>query len=796
MRDWSFKILKNKQMIKKITNTLRNFKRSPLLLFISIPGLMVGLTASILLMAYIKHETSFDKSFPNKERVVRLYSTWIEDNSVSIWPICLREAYSELPKQIPEIELATQIYRGGKITILHEKKQFENQRVLYADAEIFNVFGLDLLEGNKDDALKQKNTVVVSESFAKKAFASNDCLNKILKIDNADYTITGIIKDLPSTTHFSFDVLTSLSTLDPELFGGLEFFTYYLLKDNTNFDDANTKISTFYTNMLQEHFGDFNATFKSGIEKLLRLHLHSITEFDLSKKGNMTQAYILGFIVFFILLIAIINYVNLFILYGEKRAAEIGIRKSFGASVNSLVRLFYFESALLNIIAFIFTILLIVAAFSFSFMHLAVDISFSEISAPSSIVMFVSFFIFLILITGAYPAFYLSKLQPIHVIKGGSKSVIRKKWLSVLSVLVQFSISVFLITTLLIINSQLDYLKSIPLGFNSKNVYGISNLNKEISQNSQTVKDELSKLPFIIEIGSSSHFMGGGCSGQLIYPFGESTETAKSINQYRVQEGFCKTMGLQLAKGRFFNGTQQDKHSIILNQAAVEMLDLKDPIGKQLVLWEDPLEVIGVTNDFYYNEYAGEEIAPLVISYSNWTNVFYIRTNGDFNKERQEQVANIFKKFDIDYRFQFRAVEDIYDSKFFEINTLMKLLLYAALLAVFLSFTGMFALSVFNIEKRTKEIGIRKVLGSTSSQVLVKLIIDTLKWVVISMPLPFLLVYFLMNEWLKIFANRIEINIWYFLVGGLIAVIIAVLAVSIKSIQKARSNPVDSLRYE
>ena len=784
-------------MIKKVINTLRNFKRSPLLLFISIPGLMVALTASILLMAYIKHETSFDKSFPNKERVVRLYNTWIEENAINILPICLREAYTEIPTQIPEIELAAQIYRSGRINISYNKKQFEKQRVLHVDAEIFNVFGLDLMEGNKDDALEQKNTVVLSESFAKKVFASNNCMTKVLKIDDEDYIITGIIKDFPKTTHFHFDVLTSLNTLNPKQFGGMEFFTYYLLQPNTNFDEANTKISTLYNSILSEHFGDFNAIFKSGIEKLLRLHLHSITEFDLSEKGNMTQAYILSFIVFFILLIAIINYVNLFILYGEKRATEIGIRKSFGASIFSLVKLFYFESALLNLIAFLLTFFVIAAAFSLSLTHLAVDISFLEITSFSSIAIFIGFFIFLILITGAYPAFYLSKLQAIDVIKGGRKSISRKKWLSVLSVLVQFSISVFLITALLIINSQLDYLKGIPLGFKSENVYGVSGFNKEIAQNSQAIKDELAKLPFIEDIGASRHFMGGGCSGQLIYPFGESEESAKSINQYRVQAGFCKTMGLKLAQGSFFNGTSQDKLSIILNQAAVKMLDLKDPIGKQLILWEEPLEVIGVVNDFYYNEYAGEEIAPLVISYSPaWANVFYFRVAGDFNKEQQVQIAELFHKFDKDYRFQYFDLEDTYDGKFYEINTLMKLLLYAALLAIFLSFTGMFALSVFNVEKRTKEIGIRKVLGSTSSQVLVKLIRDTLKWVLISMPLPFLLVYLLMNEWLKTFANRIEINVLYFFMGGLIAVIIAVLAVSIKSIQKAWSNPVDSLRYE
>ena len=783
-------------MIKQLLNTLRNFKRSPLLLFISIPGLLVGVTASVLLMAYIKHETSYDTSFPNKDRVVRLYNIWIEDNSVDVYPICLREAYTEIPEQIPEIELAVQIYRGGKSNVVYNKKQYSNQKILYADAELFSVFGLEVLQGSKNEALKQKNTAVISKSFAKKVFAENTCIGEIIKIDNDDFTITGVINDLPKTTHFSFDILTSLSTLNPDYFGGLEFFTYYLLKHNSNFEDVNAKISHVYTNLLTEHFGRFNSTFKSGIEKLLDLHLHSITDFDLSAKGNMNQAYILGFIVGFILLISIVNYVNLFILYGEKRATEIGVRKSFGASVFSLIRLFYFESTLLNIIAFVLTFLVVAAAFSFSVVNLVSDISFLELSSFSSITMMLAFFAFLILITGAYPAFYLSRLKAVNVIKSSNSSVRRSSWLSIVSVLIQFSISVFLITILLIITAQLSYLKSIPLGFNSEYVYGINGFDKKISESSQSITDELVKLPFVSSTGASAHFMGGGCSGQLIYPYGKSEETAKSINQYRVRDGFCKTIGLQLSEGRLFNGTSQDKQSIILNQAAVKMLGLKNPIGENLVLYDEPQEVIGVLNNFYYNEYAGEEIAPLVISISNYVNVFYIRVLGNFDKAKQKQVAKIFKNTDPDYQFHFFELDDIYQSKFSDINMLMKLLLYGTLLAIFLSFTGMFALSVFNVEKRTKEIGIRKVLGSTSTQVLFKLIADTLKWVLISMPLPFLLVYLIMDEWLSTFTNRIDLSIIYFIAGGAIAILISILAVSIKSIQTARSNPVESLRYE
>jgi putative ABC transport system permease protein len=783
-------------MIKKVINTLRNFKRSPLLLFISIPGLMVALTAAVLFLVFIKHETSYDKCFPNKDRVVRLYNTWMEDNNIENSPISIREAYTEIPQQIPEIELSTQIYRGGLNNVSSGEKHFKSQEVLYADAEIFNVFGLRLLDGNKDDALKQANTAVLAQSLANKLFPQTNCIGKIIKIGDTDYSITGLIKDLPKTTHFSFDILASMESIHPETFGGMEFFTYYLLKDHYDFDEVNVKISSLSNRILSEHFSQFNVTFKSGIEKLLRLHLHSITDFDLSAKGNMTQAYILGFIVAFILLIAVVNYVNLFILYGEKRATEIGIRKSFGASISSLTRLFYFESSLLNIIAFILTILSIAVVFSFASLKLTNDISFLEINSPYSIAMIVGLFFFLILITGAYPAFYLSRLNAIEVIKGSSQSVQRKKWLSVASVLIQFSVSVFLITTLIIINSQLNYLKSIPLGFHSDHIVGVSGFDAQISNQAASIKEELQKLPFIKSVGASAHFMGGGCSGQLIYAYGQDEETAKSINEYRIREGFCKTMGLQLAGGRFFNGSSEDEKSIVLNQAAVKMLGIKNPVGKYMIMDVDPLQIVGVVNDFYYNQYAGEDIAPLVISYSNRVNVFYLKFMGRFNKDEQSQVAAIFSKFNPDYHFTSFSLADVYSKKFTNINMLMKLLFYGALLAIFLSFTGMFALSVFNVEKRTKEIGIRKVLGSTAWQVLLKLIKDTLKWVLISMPLPFLVVYIIMNEWLKTFANRIDLNILYFLAGGAIVIIIAVLAVSIKSIQIARSNPVDSLRYE
>lgn len=784
-------------MIKQLINTLRNFKRSPLLLFVSLPGLVIGLTASLLLMLYLKYETSYDKHFPNKDRVVRLYNACTEENATITYPICLREAYTEIPQQIPEIELATQLYRGGRNNVSFEKMQFRNQQMIYADFEFFDVFGLDLISGNKEDALKQSNTVVIAESLAKKMFANSNCLGKVIEIGSDEFTITGVIKDMPNNTHFHFDLLASLSTLNPKYFGGLEFFTYYLLLDNADFDVAEEKISASNNKILIGHFAGFMENPESGIERLPDLHMYSVADFDLSAKANITGIYILSFLAAFILLIAMINHINLFVLYGEKRSLEIGIRKSLGASFFSLVRLFYFETAILTVAAFAVAFLAIAATVAFFSRLIQVELNFSGIMDPIGIAVIIGFLLLLIFVAGAYPAIYLSKLGVINAIKGGSKTFLRKKWLSILSVLVQFSISVFLIVCLLIINAQLNFLKDIPLGFNSTEVIGISGFDDGIRKKSRSIKDEIGKLPFVSSIGTSGHFMGGGCSGQGIYVYGESEENSKDINEYRVQAGYCETMKLQLESGRFFDGSEEDRQSIILNQAAVKMMGWDDPVGKYVVMHTDPLKIIGVVKDFYYNEYAGESIEPLALTaYSRNVNVFYLKVYGGFGKERQQQLADIFTKFDADYHFKHFNLDEVFKRKFSSEDRLLMFLFYGTFLAIFLSFIGMFALSVFNVEKRTKEIGIRKVLGSSSTEVLIKLLKDILKWVLWSMVPAFLISYILMKDWLMGFVNRIDLGVGYFLIGGFVAIVIAVVAISIRSISAARRNPVESLRYE
>lgn len=784
-------------MLKQLINTLRNFKNRPLLVFVSIPGLAIGLTAFMILMIYVKHEMSYDNHFSTKERVVRLYNTVIDENSSSTYPISLRSAYTIVPTQIPEIELTAQLYRGGDFKVRYGENQFDRQTGLYTDAEFFNVFGLDLITGNKDNALAASLSVVLTESLANKLFNSVECVGKIIETKNQKFTVTGVVEDLPANTHFNFDLLLSINTIKPDNFGGLEFFTYYLLHEDANFELVDQKISSVYNAIITEKFCPPFQEIRSGIERLPDLHLFSVAQSYLSEKGNVKNLYILGFLAAFILLIAIINTINSFVLYGEKRSLEIGIRKSLGAGKGNLRKLFYFETAVLCITAFVLAFIVTYAITPLFAEIINKKFTLSILFDAKGIIGIITFLILLIFICGAYPSLYLSKLNTIDTIKGGSNTIQRKKVLSIAAVLTQFSISVFLIICLLVIVSQVTYLKKVPLGFNVDNVIGISGFDNTIMEKSKSIKAEMLNLPFVSSFGTSSHYMGGGTSGQFIYEYGESEKDVKTINEYRIQEGFCETMELQLASGRFYSGTDADKQSIVINQAAVDMMGLGNAVGKYLVMHTDPLKIIGVVKNFYYNDNAGEKIAPLALSGgSNRPRVFYVKVKGEIGEFERQKITDILSQFDENYIPNIFVLKDTYSRKFWKEDQLIELLLYGTLLAIFLSFAGMFSLSVFNVEKRTKEIGIRKVMGSSSKEVLVFLLGDMLKWVLWSMIPAFLAAYLLMSDWLMGYAVGIDLGVYYFIVSGFMALLIAFVAISVQSYTAATRNPVDSLRYE
>lgn len=771
-------------------------RRNPLLLYVTLPGLAIGLSVVLLLLVYLRYEFSFDQHFSTKDRVLRLYNKVTDNQQTINFGISLRKSYTEIPSKVPEVEAAVQIYRGWTITVKRDDRQLQDLRMLYADPGFFDVFGLSLLYGDKKTALEGTRNIVLTSSAAKKIFGRLDCLGEVVHSNNEPHIVTGVVDDLPKTTHFTFDILASMQTIRPERFGGLELFTYFLIDRNADCAEAGKKIASANDELMQPWLEFLNGHTESGTEYLKDLHMHSVVDGDLSEKASTTNIRIVAGIAFFILIIAMVNFINMYVLHGEKRIAEIAARKSMGATRYTLAKMFYTETGIIAIMALILAlaVTVVVQPFFANLMQRPVDNA--DLFSASGIVIIIAVLIILILISGAYPSFYLSGVNLLSGLKGKTGKVKRKSRLNAAAVMVQFTIMVFLISSIIIMYVQTGYMKKIPLGFEPNDVAAITNFSPEINNNFRSIQEELAGLPFVEAVAFSGHRMGGGCSGQGIKKYGAAGKYL-SVNEYRVQPGFAETLQLQLKNGRYFRDGEQDMKSVVLNEAAARMLGLNEPVGTRVDMFEEPMTVIGLVNDFYYENHAGSPIEPLVLTnYSSRASTAYLRISGEFTPERQLQVAKVFKEYDPSFIFTYYSLSENFEAKFKNEERVVKLVLSGTLIAILIGFTGLMALSVFNINRRTREIGIRKAFGSNEAEVMTALLREMFILVFIAMVIAFMGNYILMSDWLTGYANRISLHAGYFLLSGLFALVIALMSAGWQSWKAATRNPVEALRYE
>lgn len=778
--------------------TLRLLKRNPLLLYFSIPGLAVGLCAFLLLAVYLKYEFSFDKHFPNGDRVVRLCNKTDLEGDRQTLSIGLRTDYTQLPSQVPEIEKAVQMYPGWKSTIKTETGKFNDLSQMWADPEFFDVFGLKLIQGNTGDALAAKNTAVLTRSTAEKLFGTVDCIGKSFNLDDSQLLVTGVMNDLPKTTHFKFDLLTPMaSNAFITSQGSLEFTTYYLIKKGFSLEKANQNIAAVNDKLMEvwKQRGSLNnIKTETYTESLRSIHLHTLTGGDQVPKTDMSQLLIVVGIAFLIFLIALINYINMYLLHGEKRISEIAIRKVSGASRRELSFQFYYENGVIALIALLLGLGMAVLVQPFFVEMINMPLMAGDMFTPLGIALIVAILGLLVLLSGAYPSFYLSKIDMVSGLKGKRRNISKGRF-SKTVVLVQFFITVLLISSLIIIRAQIKHLKEVPLGFDINNVTSVQDFSDQTMKNSMSIKMELEKLPFIQSVGVSQHRMGGRCSGQSIALANSTNE--KPIKEYRVFPGFCENMRLQLKEGGFFDANDTHEKGIILNEAAMRMLGLQFTQGMQVSYKGQPVEVCGVVKDFYFDGNAGNPIDPLVLTrVVDYAGIIYLRTNKPFTPDNRKRVAAVFNQFDPENVVSFSPLGDLYNAKFNKEERIFSMVSSGAFLAIILSFVGILSLSLMNVDRRTKEIGIRKVAGSSEKEVMWKLLSETLLLVTIASLFAFGVAYYLMREWLNGFAVRIHLHPGYFLLSGLFAFVIVLLAVSWQSWRAATRNPVESLRYE
>ncbi|MDY6799713.1 MAG: ABC transporter permease [Bacteroidota bacterium] len=782
---------------------IRNLVSQKFFSIINILGLATGIAATIMLLLYVQHELSYDKFHHNYENTYRIISSIQQgDAEPMVVPFALANAAEVIETNVPEVVSACKLdKREANVTI--NNKVFSSQQFFYVDSTFFDVFSFPVISGNTREALFNPKNIVITQSAAKRYFGEENPINKQLKINGDVFTVKCLIEDIPANSHFTFDFITSFTSINQleRYYGnrGFGFYTYFVVDDKAKNETWKSKVVAESNENIAKHFKDEGMEsalqIDTEIQKMSKIHLYSDYNWEIAPQGNIRNIYIYSFLAFFIIIIAIINFVNLVTARSETRSKEIGLRKVIGAQRKNIVKQFLGEAVIVSFISLLVG-LLIVELFLDSFSILVnreLVLNYTNVKLIGS---FIGLSVIIGLIAGAYPAVYLSKFNPVRILKGITQKGRSNEYLKKGLVIFQFSIAIFLIISLLIMNLQMNYVKRKDLGFDKEHVLVIDNLKPGIYNDLQVIKSELKNIPQVISVCGSENIPTYHMV-QNAYKKGDHPDNSIVINEMAVQDDYIETFGMKIMEGRDFNSKfRTDTFSFIINQTAARKLGLKNPVGKKIYVLKAEGEIVGVVKDFHFNSFH-HKIEPLVLTkYRDYISYISVKVTGNNLNQTISSIENIINKYNTGYEFRYFFMDDRFDNLYKEEQRSNKLNLFGSVLAIIIAMLGIFALTSYTVIKRTKEIGIRKVVGTPVSRILWMLLTDISKWVLLANIFAWPLAYYFMNSWLNNFAYKIELKIWMFVAGACIAFIIAIITVIVLAYRAASANPAHALRYE
>ncbi len=798
----------------------RNIVSQKFYAFINITGLTIGLVTSLLIVLYIVDEFSYDRFHKDAGSIYRVNligrMSGQEFNS----------AYSSAPvasgfmNEIPGVEQACRIVLWEDIPIEHQEDLFTEKTVLVADSNFFDFFSFRLLSGDPETVLFATNSIVLTESAANKIFGytgpgDNRCIGQSLEFGNEKLVcnITGIVEDPPPNSHFHFSMILSMESWDyshNSVWVSNSLLTYIKLGEDTNRELVESQIPELvkkhigpqaqqYLGISFEEFLEKGGAYGFYLQPLTEIHFATDLDLHLEPGGNMKTIYLLIGIVIFIVVIACINFMNLSTARYSGRAKEVGVRKSLGSTAGRLRSQFLTESVLYTLISLLFAqVILIIILPQFNLLsgkllNIKALYNFYYITAIISLVVITG------IIAGSYPAFYLTSFKPVEVLRGRIKAGMKSKGIRRILVIFQFTMSTGLIICTLLIYKQMQYIQNKDLGFDKNNLIVIKNTGS-LGTNKNVFKEELLKMAEV-ESATICNLVPPDLSYSDIFrPAGEDTQERGS-NYCIVDEDLLSTMKLSMADGRFFSKDfSSDINRIVINEAAARLFGFENPVGEKIqTFWkennEDKREIIGVVKDYNFQSLE-EEITSLLIFYGKEGDNLVVRlTPGDFSR-KINLIESEWKSFPESGSFDYSFISDDFKAKFRKEEQLGKIFLVFSLLAIVIASLGLLGLASFTAEQRSKEIGIRKAMGASSGKIIQLLSMEYLNLVFISFFFAALLSYIIISWWLKNFAYKTSIGILSFLVGGIIALLVALLSVSYQSFRAASRNPVDSLKYE
>lgn len=808
---WRFQMFKN-----DLRMAIRTIKKNKGYTFINMTGLAVGIASCLLILLFVQHELSYDRFHEHADRIVRVgMKVNFGTNSFTIadGPAPLAAALRE---DLPEVIDATRIFRIRQTYLKYEDKQFKEEDFFYADPNIFDVFTLPLISGDPRTVLTQPESVVITPKAAEKYFGTLDVLGKVLKGENdRSFKVSGIMKPLPDNSHFKFDFLASavgypqskqLDWIDNGV------FTYLLLDQNASVAQLEAKLpgltKKYVEPTIQEGFGmSFDKFLETGNffgyfpQRLLDIHLHSKVDNDLRTSGNYSTVVIFTAIALVILLVACINFTNLATARASKRANEVGVRKVVGSQKRQLVQQFLTESLLLSVVAFGIALVLVRITLPSFNRIMDKEISMLFLGTWYIPLLLVGFAAFIGVLAGVYPAFMLASFRPVAVLKGKMQSGGRQRRFRNALVVFQFFATVTLFIGTIVIYNQLHFMRHKDMGFDQEQIVIIQNA-QSLGDQQGAFKTSLRQNPDILAAAYSDTGPFMSLAAQVYRKEGQDIQTNYTLVNIQVDYDYMETYRFQMKEGRFFSKENTtDASAVILNEAAVKAMGMKEPIlGQQLLLLSgegESFTVIGIVKDFHVQS-LHEAIRPMVMTLDQDSPIrlLSIRLGSDQVDKTMGFIEEQWKAFDspqpIDYTFLDERFDRAYKS---EIQTGNVFSAFAGL-AIFIACLGLFGLASFMAEQKTKEIGVRKIMGASVPGIVLLLSKEYMKWLVVANLIAWPLAYYAMHKWLENFAFRATLTIWPFLLAGATALIIALITVSYQSLKAALSHPIKCLRYE
>ena len=786
--------------------TLRNFRKHKAFSFINITGLAIGIACCLLISEYVMFERSFDQYHVDKDRIYEVGMNFTNANVTEGTSQTGAPLGPALKDKFPEVETFARAMEVRSVLVKYKNNVFYEDKRFYADNELFQILTIPFLQGDPKTALIRPATIVITSSIAKKYFGNENPLGHNITINKKDYEITGVTEDQPLNSHFQFNMIMSLKTLEMqsnypfEIWFVCNFHTYIKLAPLTNAVAFAKKIDPVINKLYKDEL-EVGETLSYVLQAIPDIHLYSVMEDELEPGGNPETITVFVLVSIFILLIACINFMNLTTAKSSIREKEVGIRKTAGANRRQLTLQFLGETFFMSILSFLLSIIIVIAALPMFNSLAGTAFLLEDFIRPTVILLLVLLIVLVTLIAGGYPAFVLSSLLPVKVLKGKTHSSGKGSMLRKILVVSQFAISILLVTSSIVIYNQIDFMKNRYMGFNKEQKIVIP-VRTRIGDKYEMVKSEFLKDPSFTGASFSSTVPGRELTGIWTTNIeGRTDKPGVNMSYYYIDPDFLELYGIKVIAGRSFKKDMVSdlQHTYIINETAMKSLGWSTPeeaIGKRIISTDSAQTIIGVVKDFNYTGLQNE-LEPMVLEWRPRSfGYLTLELSTDKIKQALSFAENKWKELFPGMPYEYHFLDEDFARLYKSEENFGMLIGTFTLLGFLIASLGLFSLASFLTERRTKEIGVRKVLGSSVSGITILVSKEFIKWVMVANIIAWPVAYFVMNNWLQDFAYRISLTLWPFLFSGIIAFFIAVVTVSFQSIKAAVANPVESLKYE